>query len=208
MGSYVLKEMANGMANNKKTLFPKLQIYTLFDNDKVIKYIHDYSPGLSEGIISGVLDGLAKAMKMVLPNGHSMKIDGLGVFSLSLGFDEEAGEKDKKQKDKYRHVCAKSINFKVDPKLIEEINKNSTFERNTSRANQRTKDDSTLEERKNKAIQFIQKQGFIMLDEYAIENGMSRTAASRELKLLSSDPTSGIVERGRHSHKVWVCKKE
>jgi predicted histone-like DNA-binding protein len=215
MGTYVLKEMAKGMGKGDSALYPKLQIYNMFENDKVVKYIHEYSPAFSEGVIRGVLDALAHTMKSVLPMGHSMKIDGLGVFSLSLGFDEdsedglivddETGEV--KQKEKYRHVCANNINFKVDPKLIEGINKESTFERNPVGVKRIKKVNSTIEQRKNKALQVIEKQGFITLDEYANENGLSRSSASRELSRLTADPTSGIKEKGSGSHKVWICSK-
>ena len=187
----------------------------MFENDKVVKYIHEYSPAFSEGVIRGVLDALAHTMKSVLPMGHSMKIDGLGVFSLSLGFDEEPENRltvddetgEVKQKEKYRHVCANNINFKVDPKLIEGINKESTFERNPVGVKRIKKVNSTMEQRKNKALQVIEKQGFITLDEYANENGLSRSSASRELSRLTADPTSGIKETGSGSHKVWICSK-
>ena len=89
MASYVLQELPNGMGDGESALFPKMQIYTMFDYDKVVDLIHSYSPSFSEGVIRGVLDGLTEAMKSALPNGHSVKIDGLGVFSLSLGFSDE-----------------------------------------------------------------------------------------------------------------------
>lgn len=212
MGTYILTKLPKGMANSEEQLYPKLQIYNMFDDEEVIKRIHEYSPAFSEGVIRGVLDALAYTMKSVLPMGHSMKIDGLGVFSLALGFDEnpeagytvdnETGEV--KQKEKYRHVCAKNINFKVDQKLIDKINRNTTFERCATTVRQAKENNSTLEQRKNKAIQYIEKQGFIMLDEYAQINHLSRSSASRELSLLTNDPTSGIKERGRGSHKVWI----
>lgn len=215
MGTYILTKLPKGMANSEEQLYPKLQIYNMFDDEEVIKRIHEYSPAFSEGVIRGVLDALAYTMKSVLPMGHSMKIDGLGVFSLALGFDEnpeagyivddETGEV--KQKEKYRHVCAKNINFKVDQKLIDKINRNTTFERSTTTVRQAKENNSTLEQRKNKAIQYIEKQGFIMLDEYAQINHLSRSSASRELSLLTSDPTSGIKERGRGSHKVWTLSE-
>jgi predicted histone-like DNA-binding protein len=216
MGSYVLKEMAKGMGKGDKALYPKLQIYNMFDNDKVVKYIHDYSPAFSEGVIRGVLDALSNTMKSVLPMGHSMKIDGLGVFSLSLGFDEEPEggvtldeeTGDVKQKEKYRHVCAKSINFRVDPKLIEHINKDTTFERNPIGVKHSAKKNSSLEQRKSKALQLISKQGFITLDEYANLNNLSRSSASRELSCLTSDSDSGIKEKGSGSHKVWISPAE
>lgn len=212
MGSYVLKEMAKGMGKGDNALYPKLQIYNMFENDKVVKHIHEYSPAFSEGVIRGVLDALTHTMKSVLPMGHSMKIDGLGVFSLSLGFDEEPEDGltvddetgEVKQKEKYRHVCAKNINFKADPKLIEGINKEATFERNPVGVKRSKKVNSTMEQRKNKALQVIEKQGFITLDEYANTNSLSRSSASRELSHLTADPTSGIKEKGSGSHKVWV----
>ena len=54
-----------------------------------------------------------------MPLGHNIKIDGLGVFSLSLGFDESSPSEKAEMKNsadapktKYRHVCIKDINFK------------------------------------------------------------------------------------------------
>ncbi len=216
MASYVLQEMPNGMGKGECALYPKLQIYSMYDNDKVVKMIHSYSPAFSEGVIRGVLDGLATALKSALPNGHNVKVDGLGVFSLSLGFDETQGEGDvegvetsmKKQKEKYRHVCADHIKFKVDAKLINDINTENTFERDKSGVKHVRKTDTTLEQRREKALELLQKHGFFTLDDYARANALSRSMASRELKRLTSDPTSGIAERGSHSHKVWVGRKQ
>lgn len=57
---------------------------------------------------------------------------------------------------------------------------------------------------KLKQIIWEEKQGFITLDEYANENSLSCSSASRELGRLTSDPTSGIKEKGSGSHKVWI----
>ena len=188
MGNYVLKEMPMGMGKGDSALYPKLQIYSMFDKDKVVKYIHEYSPAFSEGVIRGVLDGLANTIKSVLPMGHSMKIDGLGVFSLALGFDEDSED-----------------GLTVDDETGE-MNKDTTFERDTVGVKRNNKLTSSLEQRKKKALQLIKKQGFITLDEYANENNLSRSSASRELCRLTSDPNSGIKEKGSGSHKVWVAK--
>jgi predicted histone-like DNA-binding protein len=184
-----------------------MQIYTMFDYDKVVELIHSYSPSFSEGVIRGVLDGLTEAMKSTLPNGHSMKIDGLGVFSLSLGFnDEKTGSSgdELKHKENYRHVCAKGINFKVDQELIKDINRESTFERAQPGVQRFESPDSTLEQRMQHALQLISERGYITLSDYAIVNHISRSMASRDLKRITSDLTSGIIAKGSHSHKVWV----
>ena len=138
MANYVIKEMPAGMGNGKKgRIFPKMQIYTEFDYDKVVELVHANSPAFSKGTIRGVLDTLAVVMKSYLPMGHTMKIDNLGVFSLSLEFaddnpDNQQQVQEAEPKTKYRHVKAKGINFKVDRKLVDEINKENTFRHSPS----------------------------------------------------------------------------
>ncbi|MCR4959187.1 MAG: hypothetical protein K6B13_11400 [Prevotella sp.] len=214
MAKYVLRELAEGMGSNNSALFPKIVSYTKFDNDEVVKTINRFSPAFGEGVIRGVLDGLTKALRIALPNGISMKIDGLGVFSLSLGFSdghpddgENGPSEEMKHKDSYRHVCAKGINFKVDPKFIKEVNQTSSFER-AAKGVQRCKTaTATFEQRRQRARQLISEHGYITLTDYVVANNMSRPMASRDLKRITSDPTSGIVAKGSHSHKIWVEKE-
>ena len=96
MANYVIKEMPIGMGNGSEgKAFPKMKVYTEFDYDKVVELIHTNSPAFSQATVRGVLDTLAVVMKSYLPMGHTMKIDNLGVFSLSLEFaDNEADSTD------------------------------------------------------------------------------------------------------------------
>lgn len=64
--------------------------------------------------------------------------------------------------------------------------------------------DSTLEQRMQRARQLINERGYITLSDYVTTNQVSRSMASRDLKRITSDPTSGIIEKGSHSHKFWV----
>lgn len=210
MANYVIKEMPAGMGNGKKgRLFPKMQVYTEFDYDKVVELVHTNSPAFSEATVRGVLDTLAVVMKSYLPLGHTMKIDNLGVFSLSLEFADNETETDSQQnpqetksKKKYHHVKVKGVNFKVDKRLVDDINKENTFERTASTPN--TPSPYTPEERRQRALQHIDRHGFITLQEYANLNRLSYTTASRELAKLVADPQSGIKANGAASHKVWV----
>ena len=210
MANYVIKEMAAGMGNGKEgRIFPKMQVYTEFDYDKVVELIHVNSPAFSEATVRGVLDTLAVVMKSYLPMGHTMKIDNLGVFSLSLEFadnetetDSQQEAKESKSKKKYHHVRVKGVNFKVDKKLVDKINKENTFER--ASGNPSSPSPYTPEERLQRALSHIDKHGFITLQEYANLNRLSYTSASRELSKLVLDPSSGIKSKGAASHKVWV----
>ena len=211
MANYVIKEMPAGMGNGKKgRTFPKMQIYTEFDYEKVVELIHTNSPAFSQATIRGVLDTLGVVLKNYLPMGHTMKIDNLGVFSLALEFADEKAEnvaqqEASEQKTKYHHVKVKGVNFKVDKKLIKAINKENTFERTSGNAASRSP--YTPEERLQRALQNIDKHGFITLQDYANLNHLSRSAASRELSKLTSSPTSPIASNGAGSHKFWVCRK-
>lgn len=186
----------------KKRVYPKMQVYTEFDYDKVIELINTYSPSFSKGTIRGVLDTLGVVMASCLPMGHTLKIDGVGVFSLSLQFSDnkEGGE------TKYRHVEARGVNFKVDKTLVNEINKENNFEREDYV--QPKSSAYSRDERLQRAIQYISKHGFITLQDYANMNDLSRSSASRELAFFVKTPDSGIGIKGTGSHKVWVKKEQ
>lgn len=216
MANYVLKELSEEMTGGKKVLFPKMQTYSLQDYKSVLEKMHSYAGSFSEGTIMGVLDALVTTMESWMPEGHSLKIDGLGVFSLVLGFDESKPSEQKAQdgageaspRERFRHVCIKSINFKPDPKLIQRMNRNAEFERADSGVRKAQKNPYSPEERLQKAREIIRRQGQMTLGEYAAATGQDRSVASRELKRLVADPASGIAARGAHSHKVWVMREQ
>ena len=213
MPKYVLQELPEEMTDGKKIVYPKMQTYSLHDYETVIEHMRDYAGSFSEGTIKGVFDALLSVMKSWMPMGHNIKIDGLGVFSLTLGFDESSpSEKaelknvDNDPKTKYRHVCIKGINFKPDPKLLQALNKEATFERGESDVQVPQKTTLTREERIARAKAIIAKNGFMTLYDYANATHQSRSVASKDLRQIVTDPTSGITTRGNHSHKVWVAK--
>ena len=213
MPKYILQELPEEMTDGKKIVFPKMQTYTLHDYETVIEHMRDYAGGISEGMIKAVFDALVSVMKSWMPMGHNIKIDGLGVFSLSLGFDEsspsekEALKKvDDDPKTKYRHVCIKGINFKPDPKLLQTLNKEATFERGEADVQVPQKTKLSREERLARAKAIIAKNGFMTLYDYANATHQSRSVASKDLHQIVADPNSGITTRGSHSHKVWIAK--
>jgi len=216
MPNYVLQEMSEEMGNGQKKVYPRMQTYSLHDFNTVIRHMREYSGSFSEGAIRGVMDALVTTMKSWMPLGHNIKIDGLGVFSLTLGFDtatpseateakkQKKGDADDEPRTKYRHVCIKGINFKPDPKLLELMNQEATFERAETDVVVPRKPNDSLEERIRKALAVIDRQGYMTLSDYAIATSQSRTTASKDLRHMTSDPTSGITTRGSHSHKVWI----
>ena len=213
MPKYILQELPEEMTDGKKIVFPKMQTYSLHDYETVIDHMRDYAGSISEGMIKAVFDALVSTMKSWMPMGHNIKIDGLGVFSLTLGFDEsspsekeELKNTDEDPKTKYRHVFIKGINFKPDQKLLQALNKEATFERGEAEVQVPQKTKLSLEERLERAKAIIEKNGFMTLYDYANATHQSRSVASKDLRKIVADPTSGITTRGTHSHKVWIAK--
>ena len=217
MANYILQELPEEMTDGKKVIYPKMQTYTMHDYDEVIKNMRIYSGSISDGVIRGVMDALVQTMKTWMPMGHTIKIDGLGLFSLSLGFDtstpsEKAMAKQQKggdgssQKTNYRHVCIKRINFKPDAGLIADMNRQTEFERATPEIQTPRKETYSLEERIAKALEIIDSKGYMTLSDFASAISQGRTVASRDLKNIVANPESPITAQGNHSHKVWVRK--
>ena len=217
MAKYVLKELHKEMGNGKKTVFPKMQTYSLYDYETVIEDMRVYAGNRSEGTIRAVIDALVQTMKSWMPLGHNIKIDGLGVFSLSLGFDmsspteqalaKDGGESGEGTKTKYRHVCVKGINFKPDAQLLKGINSKATFTRVKSGVVTSKRCTLKTEERISRALAIIDKQGYMTLSDYAIATGQSRTTASQDLKRLVAQEKSDLTTRGSGSHKIWVRRE-
>jgi len=202
MPNYILKELNKELTDGKKVVFPKMQTYSQHDFETVLKHMQTYAGNFSEGTMRAVIDALVETMKSWMPMGHSMKIDGLGTFSLSLGFKDKDTDED--PKTKYRHICIKGINFKPDAQLIAALNKQADFERAEKDVVVPKKCNYTTNERIEKAQAIIANNGFMTLSDYARATGQCRSAASNDLKRLVALPDSPIAPRGSGSHKVWV----
>lgn len=202
MPNYILKELNKELTDGKKVVFPKMQTYSQHDFETVLKHMQTYAGNFSEGTMRAVIDALVETMKSWMPMGHSMKIDGLGTFSLSLGFKDK--DTDEEPKTKYRHICIKGINFKPDAKLIAALNKQADFERAEKDVVVPKKCNYTTNERIEKAQAIIANNGFMTLSDYARTTGQCRSAASNDLKRLTALPDSPIATRGSGSHKVWI----
>ena len=206
MANYILKEMPDLQKKGKRKVYPKMETYTQKTLDDLAKYIQEMGSPYNPSIIKSVVDILADAAVAWLSNGHTVKIDGLGTFSISLGFDDKKGNELKDNSDKmgYRHVKVKSLNFRPDEEIMRKLRVETELSRAEGDVVQVTKERYTKEERLVRAINHIEQHGFITLTEYANMNGLSRTVASRELKAFTNDPFCLIKVKGVAPHKTWV----
>lgn len=188
--NYHLQELPNLQEGGQKH-FPKLDTYTAFNNKKMVKRIALES-GMQEGAVLAVLDALPKALKKILLEGHTCKIDGLGTFSLSLAYD------DKEQ------VGINRMNLKVDQAFIKELREEAELIKTQSEVVPIAYSKGHMEEHLQQLIEWLQTHPFITLQEYANLTGLSTSTASRELKVICSNSENGITTSGKATRKIWV----
>ena len=207
MTQFVLKEMNDLDGKGKGRVYPQVVINRLMTTEDLVQRMQD-NTRLGSAVIHATLLSLGENIATLLDSGFSVKIDNFGTFSLSLGFADKKGNKLEDEDDKmnYRRVMVKNITFRPESDLIFNINKNIRLERHVQGVVKSESDSFTPEERRLRAIDFIERNGQITLQEYANLNNISRSKASRELNKLEDIEGSGIRGYGNAPHKVW--KKE
>ena len=207
MTQFVLKEMNDLDGKGKGRVYPQVVINRLMTTEDLVQRMQD-NTRLGSAVIHATLLSLGENIATLLDSGFSVKIDNFGTFSLALGFADKKGNKLEDEDDKmnYRRVMVKNITFRPESDLIFNINKNIRLERHVQGVVKSESDSFTPEERRLRAIDFIERNGQITLQEYANLNNISRSKASRELNKLEGIEGSGIRGYGNAPHKVWKKK--
>ena len=212
MTKYKLQEMPDVHNTGKRRVYPKMVTNRTLSRKEFVKKMQGYHRGISESTTEAVLLDVADMLVKMLSMGYNVNLEGLGTFSLSLGFEDDKPTEMQSAEDKmtYRKVGVKDINFKASPDFIQSVKRETDpdLEREMSGVKLILKQKYTREERIARALDVIDENGFIGLTDYAYINNLSRTAASLELKEIDSDHDAPIHSVGQHSHKVWVRRKK
>ena len=209
MAKYYLQEMPDMSGKGKRIVYPKVEICRQIKMNQLIERVQERSGVYKSGVVSGILSTLTDVLVDYLSMGYNVQVKGLGNFSLSLEFTDDRSTELVNHDDKmnYRHVRVKNINLQSDKELIKRIRKETMLERGMSEVNKLVPESFSRDERLRRALEFIDKHGFITLSDYARINKLSRSGASRELRALSVNPDSGIVSSGNAPHKIWIRSK-
>ena len=212
MAKYKLQELTDMRNEGKRRVYPKMVTNRTLSRKEFIKRMQGYHRGISESTTEAVLLDVADMLVEMLSMGYNVNLEGIGTFSLSLGFEDDKPTEMQSEEDKmtYRKVGVKDINFKASPEFIKEVKRETDrgLERDMGGVKVIRKQLYSKEERIARALKVIEANGLITLSDYAYINNLSRTAASLELKEISHDETVPIRSVGQHSHKVWVRRKK
>ena len=212
MAKYKLQEMSDVHHTGKRKVYPKMVVNRTLSRKEFIERMQGYHRGISPSTTEAVLMDVEDMLVRMLSMGYNVNLEGLGTFSLSLGFEDDKPTEMQGDDDKmaYRKVGVRDVNFKASPDFIQSVKRETDpdLEREMSGVKQILKQKYTREERIARALDVIDENGFIGLADYAYINNLSRTAASLELKEIDSDLEAPIRSVGQHSHKVWVRRKK
>ena len=212
MAKYKLQEMSDMRDEGKRRVYPKLVTNRTLSRKEFVERMQGYHRGISPSTTEAVLMDVEDMLVQMLSMGYNVNLEGLGTFSLSLGFEDDKPTEMQGDDDKmiYRKVGVKNINFNASPEFVKAVKRETDrdLERDMGGVKVIRKQLYTQEERIVRALKVIEDNGVLTLGEYAYINNLSRTAASLELKAITSKEASPIRSKGNGSHKVWVKRKE
>ena len=207
MAQYIKKEMADLHRNGVKQV-----CYRLKSNGTVElgELAQECTRGttFAEGEIRGVVMTLLEGMVRNMSRGFSVHIDGLGTLMPKIGLREDAEPEvldgdGRKRNAQSLHVTG--VSFRADKDLVRRLDSRCKLEKGSVSRIRKSK--YTEEQRLEKARRFLQEHTVMRLGDYYRMVGLSRTAASLELRKWENDVATGIASEGSYSAKVYVLRK-
>ena len=162
---------------------------------------------MEESQILAVMSLVSEKLALCMAEGFSVKLNGIGTFNAKLGVRSdmlqdafEPGEPNHNAKS----IGVTGVAYRADKDLIRNTRGKCVLERGGVSRIKKSK--LTLEERIEKARDFLQKNMFMRVPDYMRLTGLSRTTASEELRKLALNPSTGITSRGQRSQKYYVLR--
>ncbi len=207
MAQYIKKEMADLHGNGVKQVCYRLKSNGTIELEELARECArgtTFAEGEMKGVVMTLLDGMVRNMT----RGFSVHIDGLGTLMPKIGLREEAesevldGEGPKRNA---RSLHVTGVSFRVDKGLVRTLDSKCRLEKGAVSRIRKSK--YTEEQRLEKAKAFLREHTVMRLGDYYRLVGLSRTAASLELRKWERDVATGITSEGSYSAKVYVLRK-
>ncbi len=207
MAEYIKREMPDMNGNGEKKAYYKVRTYSNLHSEDFINKICYPGSGLSRGDVSKVMCRMVDEMKRWLAEGHTITIDDLGTFSLSIGVmdDEETEDFDGNGKRvNAKRIGVRGVNFRPDKQMVRDIGLHCKLRKGYESANNRSP--YTREQRVQMALDFLAEHHFMRVKDYAEMTLLPHSTAANELRDFCIQPT-GITSEGRGNTKVYVMRK-
>ena len=207
MAKYIKQEMPDIRQTGEQKVYYRLKTDRNINSKEFIQSLNNTFSGMSEADITRVIIATAGHLGKLLGQGHSVTLGGIGTFKATIGLEKDKtmdtldGEG---QKLNAQSLQLNGVNFRADKELIEKASRHCKLKREGTRRIHRSP--YSKEQRLALALKHLEEHGAMKVMDYVELTGLSRTAASMELKEFRQNPTSGIGFIGRGSAKVYVKK--
>lgn len=123
MAKYKLQEMSDVHHTGKRKVYPKMVVNRTLSRKEFIERMQGYHRGISASTTEAVLMDVEEILVEMLSMGYNVNLEGLGTFSLSLGFEDDKPTEMQGDDDKmtYRKVGVRDVNFKASPDFIKSV---------------------------------------------------------------------------------------
>ena len=205
---YTMQEMKDLHEEGKTLLYPRMVIRRQVSTDEIVEEMTEnttFAPSEAKGIVQEFVRGIARAMA----SGCSVKIDGLGLFTPSLGLAKGKAREQADGSGTRRNASSIEItgaNFRADKEFIWEMRSRCTLKRSARQSRLKTSK-YTEEERLERAKEFLRKRHTMSIGMYAMLVGLSESTAGKELRRWADEPERGITTVGLGTHKRYVLKE-
>lgn len=204
---YVMEEMPDIHKTGERVLYPRFAMVNQVSTHELARSIASAS-SFSDGEVEGVLREIAAEMERRMAEGCSVRLDGIGVFTPSLALREGKEREEVGENATHRNaqsIVVGGINFRVDRALVERVNGRCYLERAPWKS-VRSSQKYTLDERKAKALKYLETHPYLTVYEYRTLTGLLQTAATNELREWAHQSGAEIDISGRGSHRVYVLR--
>ena len=203
MAYYKMQELSGIGPDGQRPSYPRMAGGRVVTTDELAERACEEST-FSAGEVKGILASVCKYLAWHLREGDRVKIDGLGIFSASLGLADDAEpEVTGVTRRNARSLRVRGVNLRVDKHLVNEMNRGLRLERSPYKPG-RSSARYTPEERLARALEHLGTHPYLTVRDYRALTGLCATPAREELRRWASTPGSGLRASGTGSHRVYV----
>lgn len=203
---YELREMPDLHGNGEKVIYPKFRRICQTGLDEIASHLCKET-SFSEADVIGLIRALAGKLSVEMSRGHSVKLDGIGVFTPSLTFSGKRNEEADSLSGKTATASSIEIggvNFRPDRLLLTDANASLRLVRSAS-SPLSSSGRYTAEQRLAIAVDYLKSHPYITIRIYQELTGLLKTTASLELRRWAEMSGSGIKADGKGTHRRYVA---
>ena len=204
MVEYIKREMPDMNGTGERKAYYKVKTYSNLSSENFVKKICYPGSGLNQGDVAKVMCRMVDEMKRWLAEGHTITIDELGTFSLSIGVmdDDEVEDFDGNgKKVTAKRIGVRGVNFRPDKQLVRDIVRKCKLHKVYDSPNNRSP--YTRDQRLKMAQDYIAEHHFMRVHDYETMTLLPHSTVAKELREFCVQPT-GITSEGRGNTKVYV----